>query len=91
MHKPRCVIWGQPATIQETAITGGKPTVRHLCQEHGESLLPAVDPDAQAAALRTLEEYYRSLSDAERENLALEYHLTRRARDRIGPGATDES
>jgi hypothetical protein len=91
MHKPQCVICGQPATIQETAITGGKPTVRHLCQEHGESLLPAIDPDSQAASLRTLEEHYRSLSDAERENLALEYHLTRRARNRLGPDAAEET
>jgi hypothetical protein len=59
-------------------------------------LLPTIDPNSQAASLRAMEEYYRSLSDAEREHLAAErehlalvYRLTKRARHRTDSDATD--
>jgi hypothetical protein len=78
MLQPKCDVCGQPATIHETVIRGGEATSRHLCSEHGEPLLPSVDPGSQAAALQAAEEYYRSLSEAEREHLALVYRLTRR-------------
>jgi hypothetical protein len=78
MLQPGCDICGQPATIHETAVRAGEAVTRHLCREHGESSLPAVIPGVQAASLQAAEEYFRSLSDAEREHLALVYRLTRR-------------
>ena len=78
MLGPKCDICGQPATIHETTIETGEATSRHFCQEHGGSLLPPIDPDVQAASLRAMEEYYYSLSDAERENMALLYRLSKR-------------
>jgi hypothetical protein len=59
-------------------IGGGESATRYLCQRHGESSLPTVDPGSQAASLRAAEEYYRSLSEAEREHMALAYRLTKR-------------
>jgi hypothetical protein len=90
MHQPECVICGQPATIHETALTRGQAISRHLCQSHGQSLLPTIAPGDQAAALRSLAEQYRSLSDAERTQLALSYRLTRRARHRTFFEVADE-
>jgi hypothetical protein len=76
--QPRCDLCGRPATIHETAIRAGETVSRHFCQEHGEPPLPPVDPGVQAASLRAAEEYYLSLSDAEREHMALVYRLTKR-------------
>ena len=78
MLGPKCEVCGQPAAIHETTIEAGEATSRHFCQEHGQPLLPPVDPGVQAASLRALEEYFHSLSDAERENMALLYRLTKR-------------
>jgi hypothetical protein len=78
MLQPRCENCGQLATIHETAIIAGKAASRHFCLEHGKSSLPPVDPGVQGASLREAEEYYRSLSDAEREHMALVYRLTKR-------------
>jgi hypothetical protein len=78
MLRPKCDICGRPATIHETAINAGEVTSRHLCQEHGEPSLPTVIPGTQAASLEEVMERYRCLSDAEREQMALEYRLTRR-------------
>jgi protein-arginine kinase activator protein McsA len=78
MLQPKCDICGEPATIHETTIESGKATSRHFCQEHGAPSLPPVDKAYQAASLRAMEEYYHSLSDAERENMALLYRLTKR-------------
>jgi hypothetical protein len=77
MLQPRCAICGQPATIHETALEGGAAVTRHLCQEHGVSVLPAVDLGPQAA--QTAAEQYRNLSDAEKEHFALLYRLTHRS------------
>jgi hypothetical protein len=76
MLQPRCEICGQPATIHETAVEGEGAVTRHLCQEHGEAALPAVDfgPEAAQAA----EQQYNSLSEGEKEHLALLYRLTHR-------------
>jgi hypothetical protein len=78
MLQPKCDICGQPATIHETAIRAGEAATRHLCQEHGESSLPTAIPGVQASSLATVEEPCRSLSDAERDHLALVYRLTKR-------------
>ena len=78
MLQPRCAICEQPATIHETTIEAGVATSRHFCQEHGESPLPPVDPALQAASLRALEEHFNSLSDAEREHMALLHRFSKR-------------
>jgi hypothetical protein len=62
MLRPNCDICGKPATVHETVREAGEVTCRHLCQEHGE--------------LRVIEEYYRNLSEAEREQIARVYRLT---------------
>jgi hypothetical protein len=73
-----CEVCGKPAMIHETVVEGGTVVTRHLCQEHGEAALPAVDPAAQAAALQAAEQQYHSLSDAEKEHFALFYRLSKR-------------
>ena len=78
MLQHKCEICGQPATIHETAMRAGEAVSRHLCQEHGESLVPKSIPGVPAASLPTAEELYLSLSEAEREHMALMYRLTKR-------------
>jgi hypothetical protein len=77
MFQPKCEICGQPATIHETSVEGEGAVTRHLCQEHGEAVWPAVDlgPNAAQAA----EEQYRRLSDVEKEHFGLLYRLTHRS------------
>jgi hypothetical protein len=77
MHQHKCEICGQPATLHETAIRSREAVSRHLCQEHGVSLVPKSIPGAPAASLPAAEELYRSLSETEREHLALIYRLTK--------------
>jgi len=78
MPGPKCERCERSATIHETTIEAGKAIARHYCPEHGKTLMPPLDPEVQAAGLLAVEEYYNSLSDAERENLALLYRLQKR-------------
>ena len=87
MLKPKCIVCGQPAALHETAIIAGEWVSRHFCREHGEPFLPSADPAVRAASLRSMEEYYRSLSDAEREEMALTYRLMGRMRRVLSRGA----
>jgi hypothetical protein len=77
MFRPVCAICGRPATIYETAIEPEGAVTRHLCQEHGRAVLPAIPfgPEAAQAAL----EKYRSLTDVEKEYHALLYRVTHRS------------
>lgn len=76
MFQPVCAICGKPATIHETAVEGEGAVTRHLCQEHGEAVLPAIKLGLEAA--QAAEELNRNLSDAEKEHFALLYRLTHR-------------
>lgn len=83
MRKPKCDVCGRPAAIRETALEDGTVRTRHLCAEHGEAtwqaaVPPLGDADAQAGALRDLEEHWRSLTQAEQEHLAELFRRTRR-------------
>jgi hypothetical protein len=86
MLQYKCDICGQPATIRETAIRAGEAVSRHLCQEHGASLQPTANPGVPAASLATAEELYRSLSEEEREHLALIHRFTKRCHGRAPEG-----
>jgi hypothetical protein len=76
MVHPTCEICGQPATIHETTVDGENAVTRHLCQEHGATAMPSVAPGRDA--LQAAEQFYHSLSDAEKEHMALLYRLTHR-------------
>ena len=78
MLPPRCETCGQPATVHETSIGGGKAVTRHLCREHGEAVLPALDPASRAEALKRAEELYHGLPEAEKEHFALLHRLVHR-------------
>jgi hypothetical protein len=81
MHPFPCDVCGQPATIHETALEAGTAVVRHYCEEHGKSAwadaLRLDDPSSQAEALKAAKEYYRSLSDEEKAQLAELHRFTR--------------
>jgi hypothetical protein len=84
MEHPKCEVCGQPAAIHETAIENGVAVGTHqLCQQHGEShwrsAIEAVELGSQDAAAQ-LGEWYRSLSDVERNRLEMEYRMMRRCR-----------
>jgi hypothetical protein len=78
MRRYHCEICGQPATIHETVFNEGAVSCRHLCQVHGQEKLldPVVKSDE--ADFQALVDYYQSLSDAEKDELALDYRLQRR-------------
>ncbi|HEY3395156.1 MAG TPA: hypothetical protein VGK58_20820 [Lacipirellulaceae bacterium] len=79
MRQYLCEVCGQAATIHETAVNDGTVNYRHLCQVHGQEILlvPVVKQDD--AAFQAMVDSYRSLSDAEKDELALDYRLRRRA------------
>jgi hypothetical protein len=77
MFEPKCAICGKPATIHDTLIEARAATSRHFCPEHAEPSLPPVFRGSQADAMKALEEYYHSLSDSERENMALLNRLSK--------------
>jgi hypothetical protein len=77
MLQPKCDVCGQPATIHETAVENGTAVARHYCAEHGEASWQATAPAIDPAAVQTLEEYWRGLSDAEKEQLAELYRLSK--------------
>jgi len=81
MRQATCDICGQPATIHETAVEGGAASARHFCREHGEPILPTIVAVARVASLQAAEEYYRSLSEADQEQMALLHRLLTRSRD----------
>lgn len=78
MRRYHCEICGQPATIHETALNDGAVSYRHLCQVHGQEMLPAPVVTSDEAGFQAMVDYYRNLSDAEKDELALDYRLQRR-------------
>jgi hypothetical protein len=77
MLELKCAICGKPATIHDTVIESQAATSRHFCPEHAEPAPVPVFRGSQADAQKALEEYYHSLSDSERENMALLYRLSK--------------
>ena len=77
MHQHQCEICGRPATIHETSLASGAVSDRHVCYAHGEAML--LKPTAeQREDFRALVEYFRGLSAAEHDQIALSYRLSRR-------------
>lgn len=76
MIQSKCEICGQPATIHETTVEGENAVTRHLCQDHGATTLPTVAPGQDA--IQAVEQYYHSLSEAEKEHIALLHRVTHR-------------
>jgi hypothetical protein len=85
MQHPKCDVCGQTAPIHDTKIVGGHVVTLHLCQEHGEAawreaMLPLWNTTVEPGALADLEEHWRRLSVAEKEQLAQFHRLSRRCR-----------
>ncbi len=76
MLQPKCAVCGQPATIHETALDAGSAVTRHFCQEHGQATWEATAPRVDPASVPSLEEYWRGLSEAEKEHYAELYRLS---------------
>jgi hypothetical protein len=85
MQQSKCDVCGQTAAIHDTEIIDGHVVTKHFCQEHGEAawreaLLPLSNAKFHASTLRDLEEYWQTLSVAEKEQLAQLHRLSRRCR-----------
>lgn len=78
MRRYHCEVCGQPATIHETAVNDGAVSYRHLCEAHGQDVALTEAVKRDEASFQVMVDYYRGLSDAEKDQLALEYRLRRR-------------
>jgi hypothetical protein len=78
MNGQKCDVCGAPATIHETAVENSQIVVRHLCQNHGKDLIPAIDFANHEAARQTVMEMYNRLSDTEKNELALLHRWSKR-------------
>jgi hypothetical protein len=63
----------------ETALDDGVVAYRHLCFAHGQEELLAPQVKIDEASFQAMFDYFCGLSDAEKDQLALEYRLRRRA------------
>jgi hypothetical protein len=73
-----CEVCGEPATIHETAIEGGVVSRRHSCEVHGKESLLVPEVKSDDAGFQAMVDYYRGLSEAEKDEMAVEYRLLRR-------------
>ena len=78
MSRPVCEICAKLATIHETLIGPAQTVVRHLCDEHGKDVVPAIGDQLKADWIQSLETHCNSL-EAEIQNVINLYGLGRPA------------